>query len=101
MIEGESNREKHLQLLLFIYRTTRHASIGLSPSEVLFGVNPSPLQIPRLPSSVIPDPCEYSVALKAKLATLREMVDANIVHSAEHQQSGHGNSGCFPQVMGD
>ena len=48
VIEGKSNREKHLQLLLFIYRTTRHTSMGLSPSEVLFSVNPSPLQIPRL-----------------------------------------------------
>ena len=78
-VEKENDWEWHLQLLLFVYRTTRHASTGLSPYEVLLGCNPPPLSTPGLPGSVIPDPCEYSAALKRKLLELREMVDANIV----------------------
>ena len=84
-VERENEWEKHLQLILFIYRTTKHASTGLSPYEILFGCNPPPLQIPSLPGPVIPDPSEYSAALNMKLIELREIVDANIVHSTEHQ----------------
>ena len=80
-VERENEWEKHLQLILFIYRTTKHASTGLSPYEILFGCNPPPLQIPSLPGPVIPDPSEYSAALNMKLIELREIVDANIVHS--------------------
>ena len=69
-------------MLLFLYRTTKHATTRLSPHEVLFG---SSLQIPTLPSMVIPDPSEYSSSLK-KILELRELVEANIVKSAEHQQ---------------
>ena len=83
-IEREDGWANHLRLFLFIYRTTRHVSTGLSPYEILFVATPLPLQIPRLPGSVMPDPSEYSATLKTKLVELREMVDANIVHSAEH-----------------
>ena len=88
-VERGDDWEKHL-----------HASKGLSPYEVLFGANPLPLQIPRLPGSVLPDPSEYSTTLKVKLVELREMVDANIVHSAEHQQYCY-NKGCLQKFTRD
>ena len=84
-VHREGDWEEHIQLLLFVYRTTRHATTGLSPYEVLFGSNPPSLQISSLPSSMIPEPSEYSESLKSKLLQLREMVDANIVESAERQ----------------
>ena len=93
-IDKEEDWEKHLQLLLFCYRTTTHSSTGLSPYEVLFGFNPPfPFQVtPALPSTVIPEPSEYSEHLKSKLLQIREMVEASIVESAEHQrQFYHGS----------
>ena len=36
-VQQEGDWEQHLQLLLYIYRTTKHTSIGLSPHEILFG----------------------------------------------------------------
>ena len=96
-VDREEDWEKHLQLLLFIYRTTKHATTGLSPYEVLFGCNPSVLQIPNLPGPVVPDPAEYSAALKRKLYVLRELIEANTVHSAERQQFFY-NSSTPPQL---
>jgi len=100
-VERENDWERHLQLLLFVYRTTRHSSTGLSPYEVLFGYNPPPLSIPELPGSVVPDPSEYSAALKSKLLELREIVDSNIVQSAEHNRTCYEDSGHLPQFKKD
>ena len=85
-VEGESLWEEHLQLLLFIYRTTRHSSTGFSPYEILFGSNPHSSQIPVMQSSFYLEPSNFCENLKAKLAQLRELVDANLVHSASQQQ---------------
>ena len=91
-VDREGDWEEHFQLLLFLYRTTKHATACLSPYEVLFGSNPPSLQIPSLPSSMIPEPSEYSESLKSKLLELREMVDANIVESAERQCQSYRSS---------
>lgn len=80
-VEKEDSWEEHLQMLLLIYRTTKHSTTGL----FLFGSNPPSQQIPDMSTSVIPEPSHYSLNLKHKLE-LREMVDANIVESAERQQ---------------
>jgi len=66
-VEKENDWERHLQLLLFVYRTIRQSITGLSSYEVLFGYNPPPLLTTELPGSVIPDSSEYSAALKSKL----------------------------------
>ena len=91
-IDREEDWEEHLQLLLFLYRTTKHATTGLSPYEILFGFNPPSLLTPSLPSAVTPEPTEYSARLKCKLLELREMVDANIVESAERQRQSYRGS---------
>ena len=96
-VDREEDWEKHLQLLLFIYRNTKHATTGLPPYEVLFGCNLSILRIPNLPDPVVPDPAEYSATLKRKLYVLRELVEANTVHSAERQQFFY-NSSTPPQL---
>ena len=40
----------------------------------------------------IPNLSEYSSSLKKKILELRELIEANIVESAEHQQLSHYNS---------
>ena len=96
-VDREDDWERHLQLLLYVYRTTKHGNTGLSPYEVLFGYIPSPLQLPELPGTVVPDPSEYCTVLKRKLSELREIVDENIVYSAEHQQASYGIHSTHPQ----
>ena len=91
--EREGDWEEHLQLLLYVYRSTKHATTGLSPYQVLFGVNPPSLHVPRLPGTAVPEPSEYSACLRTKILELREMVEANIVESAErlcHSYQGEG-----------
>lgn len=85
-VERERDWEEHLQLLLFLYRTTKHATSGLSPYEVLFGTNPPSLHTPTLPGSSILLPSEYSTSLRNKVFELRELVDANLVEAADRQQ---------------
>ena len=86
-VDREEDWEKHLQLFLFIYRTTKHTTTGLSPYEVLFGCKI--IWSCRYPTCQVlwfPDPAEYSATLKRKLCVLRELLEANTVHSAEWQQ---------------
>jgi len=81
--------EDHLQLLLFFYRTSCHASTGVSPHEVLFGSNPPSLHIPPLRRVSSIDP---ATSLQHKLMEMRELVEANIAQSASHQQNSYNGS---------
>ena len=63
-VEKDSQWEEHLQLLLFMYRTTKHASMGLSPYEVLFGCNPPSHWLPNLQETVVVDQLDYVENLK-------------------------------------
>ena len=92
--------EDHLQLLLFFYRTSRHASTGVSPYEVLFGTNPPSPHIPILREVTSIDPATYSSSLQHKLIELRELVEANIVRSASDQQYSYNCSPCEPLTIG-
>ena len=74
------------------YRTTEHATTGLSPNEVLFGCNPLVLQVANLPGPVVSDLAEHSAALKMKLWVLIELVEANNVHSGEWQEFLYNSS---------
>ena len=58
-VERDSQWEEHLQLLLFMYRTTKHTTTGLSPYEILFGSNPPSLWLPNLQDSVVIDQSDY------------------------------------------
>ena len=91
-VERETQWEEHLQLLLYIYRTTKHSSTGFSPFEVLFGSNPPLQQVPDLCRPLFPEPSNYCEQLKNKLASLREMVDSNLVESADRQQNSYKGS---------
>ena len=84
--QRESDWEEHLQLLLYLYRTSKHASTGLPPYEILFGHNPPSLFTPPMPGAVLPEPCEYSKNLHRKVTELRELVEANLVESTERQR---------------
>ena len=95
-VNKERDWEEHLQLLLFLYRTTKHATTGLSPYEVLFGSNPPSLHTPDLPSTSILEPSDYSAVLRGKILELRELVNANQVESADQQQKSY--LGCKPSI---
>jgi len=84
--------EQDLQVLLFVYRTSKHSSTGLSPYEILFGYNPPSPHFPHLQTTTILDPGEYSSQLRNKLLEIRELVDANIVRSAGQQQQYYKSS---------
>ena len=84
--QKSSDWEDHLQLLMFVYRTSKHTSTGMSPYEIIFGRNPPSIHVPELHTTAILDPQDYSTNLRQKLLEIRELVDANIVQSADRQQ---------------
>jgi len=89
LVDKGGDWEEHLQLLLYLYRTSKHATTGLSPYEILFGSNPPPLNLPAATTVSHRDPHSYSSRLKGKLLELRELVEANTVEAAARQQLNH------------
>ena len=85
LVKTESDWEEHVQLLLFVYRTTKHSTTKLSPYEMLFGQNPAPLHFPTPPINTVHDPHNYSSQLQRKLLELKELVEANIVEATSKQ----------------
>ena len=85
LVKMESDWEEHVQLLLFVYKTTKHSTTKLSPYEILFGQYPAPLPFLVLPIDTIHDPGDYSSQLQRKLFELRELVEANIVEATSRQ----------------
>ena len=70
--QEDGDWEEHLQMLLHVYRTTKHCSTGLSPHEILFGYNPPSTLMPDPSLPKIINPIEYSDRLQKKLVELRE-----------------------------
>ena len=70
--DKEDSWEEHLQTLLFIYRTTKHATTGLSPYEILFGSDPPSLQIPVLPSAISLEPADYKTHLQTNFRNIEK-----------------------------
>ena len=86
LVEKESEWEEHVQLLLFVYRTTKHSTTKLSPYEILFGQNPASPHLATPPVVTIYDPADYSSQLQRKLLELTEMVEANIMEATIKQK---------------
>ena len=61
---------------------------------MLFGSNPPLQQVPDLCRPLFPEPSNYCEQLKNNLASLREMVDSNLVESADKQQNSYKGSLC-------
>ena len=97
LVEKESDWEEHVQLLLFVYRTTKHSTTNMSPYEILFGQNPPSLHLPIPPTTTNYDAGDYSSHLQRKLLELREMVEANIVEAVNRQQKNYKS--CEPAKL--
>ena len=89
LVEKEDDWEEHVQLLLFVYRTTKHSTTKLSPYEILFGQNPISPHLTIPPVTVIHNPGDYSGQLQRKLLELTEMVESNIVEAASRQKESY------------
>ena len=92
LVDKEGDWEEHLQLLLYLYRTTKHATTGLSPHEILFGSNPTPLNLPTADTVSHRDPHNYSSQLQGRLLELKELVECNTVEAATRQQQNYGGN---------
>ena len=73
-VTKESDWEKYLPLVMYAYRTTVHSSTQVSPFQLMFGRHP---QFTSFPSQEVSDLTSYQKELQAKLAKLRDMVEAN------------------------
>ena len=77
--------ERYLPLVLYAYRTSRHASTGVSPFQMMFGHQP------KLPEHTVGafDTHSYQAHLHAKLAELQDLVTSNTAAAAHRQQQGY------------
>ena len=89
LVQQEGDWEEQLQSLLYVYRTTKHATTGLSPYEILFGSNPPPLYLPNTENITHQEPADYSHCLQRKLLELRELVEANTVEATDRQRQNY------------
>ena len=48
------------QLLLHVYRTTKHTTTGQSPHKIDLGFNPFPLCLPKTEVTTNQEPADYS-----------------------------------------
>jgi len=79
LVDREGDWKEHLQILSYLYRTTKHATTGLSPYEVLFGLNQPPLNIPTADTLLHRDPTMYSSQLPLNVRIQRNN-KIHIVH---------------------
>ena len=76
--------EENLPLVLFTYRTTKHATTGISPFQLIFGRDP-PNMIHLEPLGGY-EPSGYERFLRQRLASLKEFVEGHRVEAQRRQK---------------
>ena len=71
---------------MYAYHSTIHSSTQVSPFRLKFGRHP---QFNSFPGHEVSDPTSYQKELQLKLAKLQDMVETNIVQSANYQKTGY------------
>ena len=87
-VQSESDWERYLLLVLYAYRTSKHASTGVSPFQLMFGRHP---KLPDITSNAF-DPHSYQAHLQAKLAQLQDLVTSNSTMAAHRQRQDYNKS---------
>ena len=83
-VDAQNDWERYLPLVLYGYRTSVHASTGISPFVLMFGCHPRSMPFAKLNEF---DSLSYPAHLQAKHAELRDFVEANLAEAAHHQKS--------------
>eukprot|EP00731_Ephydatia_muelleri_P003131 Em0001g3131a len=83
-VEKDYEWERYLPLVLYAYRTAVHMSTGVSPFVLMFGREP---RSNDLSPHIAFDTNSYQGYLQAKLAELRDFVDANMVQAGAAQKT--------------
>ena len=82
-VDKQEDWEQYLPLVLYAYHTETHASTGCSPFMLMFGRQ---LSLPAITQCNSFDATSYADHARAKLAELRDLVEANTVEVAERQK---------------
>ena len=87
-VQSESDWERYLPLVLYAYCTSKHASTGVSPFQLMFGRHP------KLPDLTVnaSDTHSYQAHLQAKLAQLQDLVTSNSTMAAHRQRQEYNKS---------
>ncbi|KFD60559.1 hypothetical protein M514_27263 [Trichuris suis] len=81
--------EDGLPMLLYAYRTTRHASTGVSPYLLMFGREPEPLSIYNVQPEFHFLPRDYVNQCMERTARVTRFVDAHIAKAQSRQKEGY------------
>jgi len=85
-VTQEADWECYLPLVMFAYRTTVHSSTKVSPFMLMFGRQASFINFSETDAF---DPTSYQAQLQQKMASLQDMVEANLVEVGQHQKVGY------------
>ena len=85
-VEQEADWERYLPLVMFAYRTTVHSSTKVSPFMLMYGRQAS---FNNFSEKDAFDPNSYEAQLRHKMASLQDMVEANLVDVASFQKAAY------------
>ena len=89
-VEKPHDWEKYLPLVLYAYRTAPHSSTNVSPFMLMYGRQPTSTPLSSQDTGF--EPGSYQAHLQSKLAELQDLVESNIVKSAECQKKYYDNN---------
>lgn len=83
-VDTKEDWEQYLPLVLYAYRTAIHSSTSVSPFQLMYGREP---KFTAFSDSTAFDATTYQGHLQAKLAELRDFVQANLSEAATRQRT--------------
>ena len=93
-VQQEADWERYLPLVMFAYHTTVHSSTKVTPFTLMFGRQAS---FNSFTAAHAFDPASYHAQLQHKMASLRDMVEANLIEAAGHQKAEYDKHSMQPQ----
>ena len=95
-VEESWEWEKYLPLVLYAYRTTKHATTKVTPFQLMFGRDP--LGNFHTEESITHDPTSYETFLCKKMATLRDFVEGHTIEAQSRQKEYYDGRSHFSKL---
>ena len=90
-VESQNNWERYLPLVLYVYRTATHYSMGDPSFMLMFG---GFQVLPQLTQTNAIDATSYLAHLTTKIVELQDLVESNLAAAAKNQKTAYDSTSC-------